>query len=60
LECERIRASSGIDLSDAVGFMPRPMTAVSLGLDPDALNGLQKRTGAVVAGPLPGAATPEV
>ncbi len=53
-------APSRIDLADAVGFMPRAVTAVSLGMAPDALDGLPERTGVVVAGPSPGAATPEV
>ena len=53
-------APARIDLSDAAGFMPPAVTAVSLGMAPDALDGLPERTGVVVAGPTPGMATPEV
>jgi len=42
-------APARIDLSDIVGFLPRAVTAASLGLDSDALDGLPGRTGVVVA-----------
>lgn len=43
-------APARIDLSDIVGFMPPAVTAVGLGLDPGALDGLPGRTGVVIAG----------
>ena len=42
-------APARIDLSDIVGSLPRAVTAASLGLDSDALDGLPGRTGVVVA-----------
>ena len=42
-------APTRIDLSDMVGFLPRAVTAVSVGLDAAAFDGLPQRTGVVVA-----------
>lgn len=43
-------APSRIDLSDMVAFTPRTVTAVSIGLEADALAGLPDRPSIVVAG----------
>ena len=42
-------APTRIDLSDAVGFLPRAVSAVSVGLDATAFDALPQRTGVVVA-----------
>ncbi|MGH2617304.1 MAG: cupin domain-containing protein, partial [Thermomicrobiales bacterium] len=42
-------APTRIDLSDMVGFLPRAVSAVSVGLDAAAFDALPQRTGVVVA-----------